>query len=335
MKCIDLFRCCKSVSTTRNSEVETTPNMNNRPVLKEPKSEAEENEPLVISATQNVIISKIEPSRNKKDSSISFSNIRIQEQEQSVKLFDTEILNSHELHLTGEIFWNKNIMIDRFGLKLNKRKNKSSIASFGVTQRYNEKGEPLIDFLLNFDSINKPNIHTNETIFLINFDKESDSFKFTVTSKNIKILNVVDYNYYFQDNLTQFLLFGSILAEVCSINDICNNAVENGNEDTNVNSSKLSIKVNVDDKWEEYLFDRSDMPVTIGRKNSSINIKNTSISKNHCIINYDSRYQLFFLKDLGSTNGTYLQMTEGTVIEINGTMNFKIFDSNFTINEVD
>ena len=76
------------------------------------------------------------------------------------------------------------------------------------------------------------------------------------------------------------------------------------------------------------------MPVTIGRKNSTINIKNNSISKNHCIFNYDIRYQQFYLRDLGSTNGTFLQLEYNNILELNKNMNFKIFESKFSINDV-
>lgn len=302
----------------------------------------------------------------KKESLVSFSNIKIKESPISEQIFDTEIISTHDLQLSGDIFWKKEIIIDRFGLKLNNRKSKTGITSFGSTQIFNEKGEPLNDFLLNFSCLDNPDIGKNETTFIIVFDNENDTFYFKVLSKTIKINHYIDYEYFLNDNSKQIFYIGKIFVKISVFDEGNSNLVSRndhssylrdssgfcmtskaGTNDINVQGGTeeniiepekfISFKVQTEegkDKWEEYKFSKKDVPITIGRKNSSINIKNNSISKNHCKILYDDRYQQFFIKDVGSTNGTYLVMEENSSVELMNKMTFKIHESIFTINEL-
>ena len=58
------------------------------------------------------------------NSNITFSNIKVKDSKSNTINFDTEVLSTQELKLIGEIFWNKDIYIDRLGLKSGKRKKK-------------------------------------------------------------------------------------------------------------------------------------------------------------------------------------------------------------------
>ena len=40
---------------------------------------------------------------------ITFANIKVGESYKTLPEFDTEVMNSHELKLTGELFWGKEI----------------------------------------------------------------------------------------------------------------------------------------------------------------------------------------------------------------------------------
>ena len=51
------------------------------------------------------------------NSNITFSNIKVKDSKSNTINFDTEVLSTQELKLIGEIFWNKDIYIDRLGLK--------------------------------------------------------------------------------------------------------------------------------------------------------------------------------------------------------------------------
>ena len=67
--------------------------------------------------------------------------------------------------------------------------------------------------------------------------------------------------------------------------------------------------------------------------NCLINIDNDLISKNHICINYDKVNDIFFLVDIGSTNGTQLLLNQGKIIQLSGEMDFNIEEKQFKIIE--
>ena len=100
------------------------------------------------------------------NSNITFSNIKVKDSKSNTINFDTEVLSTQELKLIGEIFWNKDIYIDRLGLKSGKRKKKNGVVIFGLG-----KNEENVDFVLN---IPKSKIKNNDKfiqIFCIEYDK--------------------------------------------------------------------------------------------------------------------------------------------------------------------
>ena len=72
----------------------------------------------------------------KTQSKLSFSNLVVTKTKNTNNYDDTEILSPYELILSGEIFYNKEIKIDRLGIKSNrmgdKTKRKEHIIKFGV-----------------------------------------------------------------------------------------------------------------------------------------------------------------------------------------------------------
>lgn len=81
-------------------------------------------------------------------------------------------------------------------------------------------------------------------------------------------------------------------------------------------------------------FNQDDSPITIGRNDQKITIKDNSISKNHGVIVFSAHCQKFYYKDLGSTNGSILIMKEDDVIKIKAEMKFKLEDVPFRILEL-
>ena len=55
---------------------------------------------------------------------ITFSNMKVvgNSKQNTYQNFDTEVLSTQELLLTGDIFWNKDLNIDRMGIKSGNRK---------------------------------------------------------------------------------------------------------------------------------------------------------------------------------------------------------------------
>ena len=97
----------------------------------------------------------------------------------------------------------------------------------------------------------------------------------------------------------------------------------------------INIQVELENnKPLKYSFSQNQTPIKIGRSNCDISIFNSSISKNHGIIEYSKNSQTFYYNDLGSTNGSTLIIKEGDTLKIKGEMNFKLEDVPFKIQEI-
>jgi hypothetical protein len=152
-------------------------------------------------------------------------------------------------------------------------------------------------------------------------------------------------------NVEKSFLIGKIEIDVvCKVmghNNNNNNSHNNSSSNNNNNTTEsISVGNNGNEEWGlcvkvkgekemNYQFSKKDTPISIGRTHSSININNNSISKTHAMIGYSNDSNFFFIKDMGSTNGTYLSMRKWDKIPIIKEMKFKIFESKFTIIEVE
>ena len=75
-----------------------------------------------------------------------------------------------------------------------------------------------------------------------------------------------------------------------------------------------------------------DCPITIGRGNAILNIKNNSISKNHSMINYQYDNKVICIKDNDSTNGTYFLIGKKySLIYLLSDLTFKILEFKFKV----
>ena len=247
---------------------------------------------------------------------ITFSNMRVvgnSSKQNTYQNFDTEVLGTQELLLTGDIFWYKDLNIDRMGIKSAHRKKNYGNVIFGVGE--NEK----FDFKLNLKKKDTFLDNKSYEIFSIEYDKNEEKFDIKVLKKDLKILHLIDYDFYLQSFLNISLFIGKIPIEINTFK---------------ANEGILDIIINNEKK---YTFNKNDVPITIGRVNSKINIKNNSISKNHAIIDYSSEFDAFFIRDLGSTNKTFfvLSVDGCPSMKLIGSMEFKIYDSKFQIRVIE
>lgn len=347
MEFIKICSCCGSSKFIKNSEIQppaqkqSKASINRADIIKqeihkmEHELDRKDTEKHIISPKPS--INKIITTSNKeaKDSYVSFANIKIEEDNKSNKEFDTEIINSHEIQLLGEIFYNKEIFINRFGLKNIKKRIKNGKTVFGVNQTYNQNSEKINDFNINYKNIHLK-VDINESLFSIEFDDESDSYLLKVLSEKINILHYIDYEYLLPMNVEKTFYIGKVLVKIICKEIYDSNTVGDTDYNDKVNERKINIYVlNDNNKWDNYSFSSMELPIIIGRKNSNILIKDNSISKFHCTINYDERFQLFYIKDKQSTNGTFLQMNKNCVVELCGKMTFKINESKFEILEIE
>ena len=246
---------------------------------------------------------------------ITFSNMKVvnNSKQNTFQNFDTEVLSTQELLLTGDIFWNKDLNIDRMGIKSGIRKKNYGNVIFGVGENEN------YDFILNLNIKDSFLENKSYEIFSIEYDKNEEKFDIRVLKKDLKLLHLIDYDFYLQTFLNINIYIGKIPIEINTFR---------------ANEGILDITIN---KEKKYTFNKNEVPISIGRVNSKINIKNNSISKNHAIIDYSLEYDSYFIRDLGSTNKTFFVLsTEGcSSMKLIGCMEFKIFDSKFQIRVIE
>ena len=101
-------------------------------------------------------------------SQVTFSNMKVKESFKSNSFIDTEIMNKHELVLSGELFWNKDIVLDCLGLKIGKRKKKDGVTVFGTGSAGPSIGDYNNDFVINIKN-SEYNKNTS-SFFTIEYD---------------------------------------------------------------------------------------------------------------------------------------------------------------------
>lgn len=260
------------------------------------------------------------PSKVKSSSNLSIltvENIHIKESNFSLPEVDTELVVGKELRLTGELFWNKEIIIDRLGIKSNKRKKNINVENvFGLSEAKDRYGRCVNDFILNY-----PFDHKGESsLFSIKYLRSEETYEMTMLNKDLIIYHLVDYSYFFNSKSEQLFLIGKILVTV------------------KIDEKEKRIEVMIKDEnkeKKEYCFKEHDIPIVIGRVNSTITIPSNSISKNHAIIDYSDDKQMYFIQDMGSTNKTYKLLNKGNKMLINNEMKFKLGELKFEIHEME
>ena len=232
-----------------------------------------------------------------------------------------------KLILSGELFSNEIIEIDKFGMKNGLRKKHDGISIFGIKNNNNNNSSPcLYDYLLDIKT--EENIsHLNKKqnigkVFEIFIDKQDKIYVLNYLHSSLLLYYKIKSSLFFDDDKEYYLILGDIFLTV-GVKKSWNN-----------NEKIINIKVEIEDeKPKKYTFSKKDIPIKIGRINSSINIPKPSISKTHGII--DISNDIFFYNDMKSTNGSTLLLKEDDFLKLKGEMNFKLEDISFKIKEVE
>lgn len=222
-----------------------------------------------------------------------------------------------KLILSGELFYNKEIEIDKNGMKNGLREINDRVALFGVNNGDEKDNNDIYfcDFFLNLKKV-----HGNENIFKIYFDNNTNNYILYFIHNSLILYYKINDNIYLDVDRDYFIILGDIFL---SINI----------EQINQNEKKLNIQIEIEnEKSRNYSFKQNEMPIKIGRMNCTINIEKNSISKTHCFIYFENN--TFFYKDAQSTNGSSLLIREDDYIRIRGEMNFKLEDCSFKIKEI-
>lgn len=219
----------------------------------------------------------------------------------------------------------KNIIIDEYGLEGSSDNYLGKKTFFGIDKNYienkNKNFSHINDVIIN-DEITIPNIKKTLPLFYIFFEQRIRHYLLKSLSKGIYFsLSINPYSQILLDtkHKNYFKLGNIVISIMININD-------------NIIIIKIKKGGGIENEINhEFNFDK--FPITIGRNNSTIDINNELISKNHVTINYDKINMIFYLIDNGSTNGTQLLLNEGKIIQLCGEMNFNLGEKQFKIIE--
>ena len=225
------------------------------------------------------------------------------------------------LKLTGELFANKTLEIDKFGLKRSLKKKLDGIISFGI------KGQDELPLNNKYDYIFEPNVvqkinkkrkHNDGKVFDILLDKREKIFVLFYSHPSLLLYYKITNKLNLECDKDYYLILGSIFLSI------------------NIKKS-LKVKINIEvelenEKSQKYSFEIKDLPIKIGRSHCNINIPKPSVSKLHSSIDYEN--DNFFYKDENSTNGSTLLIKEDDFLKLRGKMSFKLEDMAFNIREI-
>jgi len=232
-----------------------------------------------------------------------------------------------KLILSGELFLNEKIEIDKFGMKNGLRKKHDGISIFGIKNNNDNNNPCIYDYLIdlkNEENTSRLNKKKNiGKVFEIFLDIKNQIYVLYFAHSSLLLYYKIKNPFFFDEDKEYYLILGDIFL-----------TVEVKPSFINSNEKVINIKVEIEDeKPKKYSFERKDIPVRIGRVNSHINIPKPSISKTHGII--DISNNIFFYNDMKSTNGSTLLIKEDDYLRIKGEMNFKLEEISFKIKEVE
>lgn len=231
------------------------------------------------------------------------------------------IASSNKLLLTGELFFNKEILIDKTGMVHGLRSKKDGQTFFGLSNIKDYTGTFYNDFIINFKSNTKKKSPTGR-VFEISYQNKTSDFRLNMIHSSLIINYQISNLFYFGDDKEYYLVLGKVFMTI------------NTRKYSNKKFIDIIIEIEEEDKEVRYTFSEDEIPITIGRLKCDISINNPTISKKHAAIEYSLECQMFYFRDLGSTNGSVAVIKEDDKIKIKGDMKFKLENVPFRIMEL-
>ena len=222
-----------------------------------------------------------------------------------------------KLKLSGELFLNKKLTIDKYGLKHSKKKELNGITSFGISDHNNNLYDYIFDNNI-IQKISKSNKYNKGKVFDILLDRNEKKYVLYYLHDSFLLYYKINNKLNLELDKDYFIILGNVFMTINIIN-----------------SKKLKIYIEIkfeSEKTKKYSFEMKDAPITIGKEDCSINIPKSSISKINSRIGYEKGS--FWYKDENSKNASTLVIKEEDFLKIEGKMNFKLEDIPFVIEEI-
>ena len=247
-----------------------------------------------------------------------------------LRLKDSTINNNNidiktKLILTGELFSNKSIEIDKFGMKNGLRQKNDGLSIFGIKDNNDNttQNSSDCDYYFDLEKIDETyNSKLKGKIFAIYINKITQKYNLYFLNETLILYYKINHNIFFDTEKDYYLILGDIFLTI------------QVKKPTKISEKAIYIQAEVEnEKPKKYTFTPKETPIKIGRVNCNINISKPSISKLHSIIDFAD--DKFYYKDCQSTNGSTLLVREDDSLNIKGEMSFKLEDISFKIKEVD
>jgi len=236
-----------------------------------------------------------------------------------------------KLLLTGDLFFNKELIITENGLVNSKRNKKDGYTVFGLKNSVDIYGNLTSDFIINFQNYKEEEGYKDINagkVFEIKFNKDKKEYTLYFINPFLYLYYKINNFVYFYPGRDYFLFVGKIFLSI-NIEKKADGQVINIQVDNTCKELE-----NPDENNRKYSFGETKAIIKIGRVNCDINISEKCISKIHGIIEFSKINQKFYYKDMSSTNGTTLLVKKGDFLKIKGEMNFKLEDVSFKIQEI-
>ena len=172
-----------------------------------------------------------------------------------------------QLILTGELFLNKIIVIDKYGMKNSLRKKCNGVIIFGYSNNNNIPSEPLYDYYFDYKitkAENNCHNHNKENnkgkVFEIFLDKNEKKYVLYFVHNSLFLYYKINDILFFDVDKDYYLILGDIYLTI------------NIKKSINSNEKIINIQVELDEDTKKYTFNQKDVPIKIGRVNCSIDI---------------------------------------------------------------
>ena len=229
-----------------------------------------------------------------------------------------------KLVLSGDLFSNETIEINKYGMKNGLRQKNDGLTIFGLKENIENQNIHSCDYYFsNFEKIDEnENRKITGKVFEIYLNKKDKKYTLYFLHNSLILYYKIKNDVFLNLDKDYFLILGDIFLTIHIKRNSSNN------------QKMIHIQADFEnEKPKKYVFSPSETPIKIGRVNCQVEIKKPSISKLHSIIDYKN--DNFYYKDCGSTNGSTLLIREDDSLKIKGKMSLKLGDISFKITEVE
>ena len=178
-----------------------------------------------------------------------------------------------KLILSGELFLNDIIEIDKFGMKNGLRKKHDGVAIFGIKNNKVKSNICFYDYIIDITKEENHKKAKAGKVFEIFLDKKQKVYILSFSHNSLLLYYKINNSLFFDIDKEYYLILGDIFLTI------------GVKKSSNSNEKVINIQVETeDDKPKKYSFEKKELPIKIGRVNSNITIPKPSISKIHGII---------------------------------------------------